>query len=195
MTKRAYNNKKRLEKSQRTRTAIIEAMIAAMANGEEDVAVAELANACSISLRTVYQHFPDKAARIKAINEWVDDQVGTDQVLVRNFADIPDYIERLVDYVFDNETIVRAQMAPGLSKSVRTYRKQIHARSLRKALRERLADKHEVDNLTALILSTVRAEAIIDMRDIYGLSTARIKSCMRAMIEATLARHTNPGCP
>ena len=98
-----------------------------------------MARAADVSLRTVYQHFPDKASRISAINEWIDARVDVPGVLPKSFEDIPGWAERLVDYAFDNELLVRAQMAAGLSKEVRTYRKQVHAQELRKMLRERIS--------------------------------------------------------
>ena len=113
-------------------------------------------------------------------------------VLPTGFEDIPGFVERLVDYVFGNETLIRAQLMPGLSKSVRSYRKKIYARHLRKALRERSTNKMEIESLGAFIISTVRAEAIFDMRDMYGLTISQIKVSMRTMLELLLGNFANP---
>ena len=175
MTKRAYDNSKREQKRDAARENIIRTMVSLLASGQEDIPVAELARQAGVSRRSVYQHFPDKQARIQAISAWVDDNVKDGVWLPNRYADIPHYIETRVDYMFDNEELVRAQMASGVSKDVRSYRKLVHARHLRAALAERLTDKQEIENLVALIISLVRAEAIFDLRDIYKMSRKRIK--------------------
>ncbi|NNE40914.1 MAG: TetR family transcriptional regulator [Marinicaulis sp.] len=44
----------------------------ALAGGEYDIFVEELAARSGVSQRTVYGFFRDKAARIEAIDEWID---------------------------------------------------------------------------------------------------------------------------
>lgn len=186
MTKRKYDNSKREEQTGLRREQIIEAMVAGMAGGEEDVSVADVAERAGVSRRTVYQYFPDKAARIQAINDWIDKQASIDDILPRRFSDIPDYVEQLVAYIFANETMLRAQMAAGLSKEVRSFRKRKHASFLKQALGERISDPDVVDDATALILSTLRAEAVFDMRDLYGVSPKRIKKQLVLLVTAVL---------
>ena len=185
MTKRAYDNSKRQQRSQRNRDLIIETMVEMLAEGEEDVSVAELASRSGVSVRTVYQHFPDKPARIQAINDWIDSQVNIERVLPQSYADIPDYIERLVDHALHNETLLRAQMAAGLAKQVRNYRKAVHLESLRKCLSEKFSAR-KVEELSALIISLVRVEAIYDMRELHQLSDERILILLRDAITAIL---------
>lgn len=186
MTKRKYDNSKREEQSGLRREKIIEAMVAGMAGGQEDVSVADVADQAGVSRRTVYQYFPDKAARVQAINDWIDGQASIDEIMPVHFAEIPVYAEKLVDYLFANETMMRAQMAAGLSKEVRSFRKRKHAQHLRGALAERISDGRVVEDATALILSTLRAEAVFDMRDLYGLSPKRIKQQVRLLVEAVI---------
>ena len=186
MTKRKYDNSKRERESGARRERIVEAMVSSMAEGAEDVSVADVAELAEVSRRTVYQYFPDRDARKQAINDWIDSRASIDGVLPTSYADIPAYAERLVDYIFANETMLRAQMAAGLSKEVRSYRKRKHARFLKKALGELIADPEIVDDATALILSTLRTEAVFDMRDLYGLSQSRTKRQFRLLVEAVL---------
>ncbi len=186
MSKRIYDNTKRAERSRETRERILVATVERMAHGEEDIPAAEIAKAAGVSLRTVYQHFPDKAARISAINDWIDTQVDVHPVLPKSFEDIPGWAERLVDYAFDNETLMRAQMTTGLSKEVRTYRKKVHAVALRKRLRERISRRALIEDTAALLLSVVRVDAFFDMRDVYGLSASKVRSNVRRMVELFL---------
>ena len=183
MSSRTYDNTKRAEKSRKTRDAIVETMISFMADGEADVSVADLASRSGVSLRTVYQHFPDKKARIEAIDAWINGRIEMGRIYPRSFDDVPDYVERLVSYIVDNETVIRAQMASGLSKDVRSFRKLAHAKQLRAALSEGFDDKRTIDEIVALIISTIRAEAVFDLRDIYKLSVPNIRTRMRRMIE------------
>ncbi len=186
MSQRAYNNANRELKKQQSRDAIVQTMVSQMADGRDDLSVAELAKESGVSLRTVYQHFPDKAARIEAINLWINAQVDMSCVYPKSFDDVPFYVERLIDYILQNEILIRAQMSTGLSKDVRSYRKLAHAQSLRDALAERLRDAPSIERLTALIISTVRAEAVFDLRDIYNMPVSEIKSSLRRMIELFL---------
>lgn len=187
MTERKYDNSRRESESHLRREKIIAAMVSSMADGAEDVSVADVADVAGVSRRTVYQYFPDREARKKAINDWIDNQASIDSVLPTNYADIPAYAERLVDYIFANETILRAAMSAGLSKEVRSFRKRKHAGFLKKALSERIGDAGVVDDATALLLSTLRAEAVFDMRDLYGLSQSRTRRQFRLLVEAVLA--------
>ncbi len=185
MSKRAYDNSRREARSAATAERIVEAMVAAMAAGREDVAVAELAESSGVSLRTVYQHFPDKAARVAAINDWLSARVNTAVTLPRMLSAVPEYAASTVDYVLDNETLVRAQMHPGLARAVRTQRKQPQLDALRVMLAEQLAPD-EADRLAALIVATLRAEAILDLRDIYGQTRDQIKAGLTRMVEGLL---------
>lgn len=192
VSKRAYNNANRERKRIETRRAIVDAMITAMASGEEDVAVAEVARLSEVSLRTVYQYFPDKAARQSAIQERLDEQLKVSSLLPGSFSDIPAYAERLVDHLIDNEPLIRAQMAQqGLSKTVRNNRKRDHRRHLSRALAERISDTQLVDELCALILCSLRAESVFDMRDLYGLSRARIRARFRSAVTLLLKGYEN----
>lgn len=188
MTQRAYDNSSRALKRLQTREAIVQTMVSLMADGRDDVSVADVARLSGVSLRTVYQHFPDKAARVEGINDWIEGQVDMSAVLPQNFGDIPPYVDRMVDYILQNETIIRAQMSSGLAKEVRNYRKRAHRQKLRKALGDVLGDKKQVDQLAALIICTVRAETVFDLRDLYRLPVPEIKANLRRMIELMLAQ-------
>ncbi|MGB1883083.1 MAG: TetR/AcrR family transcriptional regulator [Gammaproteobacteria bacterium] len=189
MSKRAYDNSVREQQRQQKRDEVVKAMAQAMSAGGEDIPLAEVARQAGVSKRTIYHYFPDRAARIEAIDQWLDAQVDVDEILPRDFGDIGDYIERLVHYALANEVWVKAQMAPGLPREVRTMRKRRHRKALVAALAEKIDDDAVVDELSALILSAVRAEAVFDMAEIYRLSERRIKLSFRTMVEALIDEH------
>ena len=186
MAKRAYDNSKREQARLDARDRILSTMVSLLAQGKEDVPLSDLAKKAGVSLRGLHQHFPDKQARLQGMSEWIDQNVKEAVVLPTSFEDIPNYIETRVDYMLDNEIIMRAQMASGLSKDLRSYRKLVHARRLKAALGERLTNKRAVNDLTALIISLVRTEAIFDLRDIYGFSADRIKSQLKNLFHLAL---------
>ncbi len=183
MTKRSYNNQRRAQKQQQTKEAIIAAMVTAAAAGQDDLPVADLAESAGVSLRTVYTHFPDKQARTQAMDAWARNRGGTGHIPPQHFDDIPNYTERLVDHFLSEEPSVRAQMAPGLPQSTRILRTLEQAKFLRAALKERITNMAQIDRLTALITSTLRAEAVYDMRDIYGLTPTQIKQTLRRSVQ------------
>tara|TARA_Y100001936_G_C15797222_1_gene519587 strand:+ start:486 stop:677 length:192 start_codon:yes stop_codon:yes gene_type:complete len=62
-----------------------------------------------------------------------------------------------------------------MSKEVRMPRKRKYACFLKKALREKISNAGTVEDAAALILSTLRAGTVFDMRYLYGLSPVRIE--------------------
>lgn len=161
-----------------------------LASGEDDVSVAELASRAGVSKRTVYQHFPDKEARIKAINDWVEDLIDVGMMLPKGFDDIPAYFERRIDYVFTYEKLVRVIMeSRELLKEVRELRKQVHMEHLEKALSERIKNPDLVDELVGFLLATMNLGSIYDMRDLYGMTEDAIKARYREMVEALLEKY------
>ncbi|MAJ92516.1 MAG: hypothetical protein EVA87_13480 [Rhodospirillaceae bacterium] len=73
-----------------------------------------------------------------------------------------------------------------MSKEVRTLRKRKHARLLKKALREKISNAGTVEDAAALILSTLRAGTVFDMRGLYGLSPVHIERQLRFLVETAL---------
>ena len=186
MAKRKYNNTLRESNRLETRRKIVEVMVQSMADGADDISMAEVARRCGVALRTVYQHFPNREARIEAIDEWISSQDDPRALVPGSYADIVDYAERAVRFLVANEAVVRAQMAPGLAKSVRAKRKQLHLRALRKALGERCDDASRVREFAALIVTTVRADVVFDLREEHDLSVERIVFLVRAGVSGIL---------
>ncbi|MEM7362781.1 MAG: TetR/AcrR family transcriptional regulator [Pseudomonadota bacterium] len=181
MAKRAYDNSTRELRRQETRDLLLRVMADSLAHGDEDIPVSEIAKKAGVSTRTVYVHFPDRASRIDGINAWIDEQVDMTGVLPTTLEDLQEYGARLVDYVLHNETIMRAQMAPGLSRDVRTLRKQPHITAVTEILVSAGRNRRESKRIATLLVATVRAEAIFDLRDTYEYSTNQIRQMMSTL--------------
>ena len=191
MVKRIYDNSNRDKQKQQTREKIIEVMTSLLAQGEDDIPVAELAERSGVSVRTVYQHFPDKAARYKAIDDWVAELLDVGMILPKNFDDIPNYIERRIDYIFEYESLLRVVTNSGLQQEINDYRQMAHRKSLEAALQEKLTEKNKINGLVGFILATLKLKSIYEMRDVYSMTEQQIKAMFRTMIEALLEHHVS----
>ncbi len=189
LQRRAYDNTNRAAQSLATRERIVEQMIAALADGEEDISVEKLARAAGVSRRTVYQHFPDKRARIEAMDAWIKTQVGDPNLTPEGIHDIPDYVSRTVDYILDNPKLAAAQMAPGLSKRLRQRRKRRIFEGLQNTFLDAGFTKPDSLNLAATIVTTLRAEAIMDLADVYQMPRERIKQNLTKMVLGLVQKH------
>ena len=181
MLKRAYDNSTRERQRQETRDTILSVMVKAMAQGGDDVPVSEIARQAGVATRTVYVHLPDRESRVDGINAWIDGQVDMSRALPTSYDDLRDYGARLVDYVLDNEMIIRAQMAPGLSRDVRTLRKQPHIRSVTEILMDAGWPGRDAKRVAMMMIATIRAEATSDLRDTYGYSVNQIRQMMSSL--------------
>ena len=157
-----------------------------VADGDE-VPVSTIAKAAGVSVRTVYVHFPDNQSRVSAISEWLDARTNFEGVLPESFEDLPDYSARLVDHLFANETLIRAQMVPGLSQMVRRYRKQPHLKRIAKILKDQGWSKARSVQTAAYLVATLRAEAIFDLHTNYGFSPKQIARMFKHSTQALLA--------
>ncbi|NNL89964.1 MAG: hypothetical protein HKP25_12905, partial [Marinicaulis sp.] len=93
-----------------------------------------LAARSGVSQRTVYGFFRDKAARIEAIDEWIDSFAYIRPLLPTRIDGIADYVAQRATYLFENETHTRVLQNRGPANNVRNYRKRIYIDAMVKAL-------------------------------------------------------------
>lgn len=74
---RPYQSPLRAQMAQQTRALILDALIEVVsADGADDLSIRDLAERAGVSQRTVYRHFPDRAALLDALAEHVGDRIG-----------------------------------------------------------------------------------------------------------------------
>jgi len=86
----------RVARAERTHAAIIEALVDVLAEGDLQPTAERIAERAGVSLRTVYQHFPDRQALHKAVAERQWREVGKVIEVIPSDAPLEERIERLV---------------------------------------------------------------------------------------------------
>jgi TetR/AcrR family transcriptional regulator of autoinduction and epiphytic fitness len=86
----------RAARAVRTHGAIVEALVAALAEGELQPTAERIAERAGVSLRTVYQHFPDRQALHKAVAERQWREVGKVIEVISSDLPLGERIDRLV---------------------------------------------------------------------------------------------------
>ena len=73
---RAYDNSLRAEQASATRERIVDASIAVLAKGPDELSVPAVGAEAGVSVPTVYRHFASKKALVDAVYERYADEIG-----------------------------------------------------------------------------------------------------------------------
>jgi AcrR family transcriptional regulator len=73
---RSYDNSLRAEQASATRERIVDASIAVLAKGPDELSVPAVAAEAGVSVPTVYRHFASKKALVDAVYERYADEIG-----------------------------------------------------------------------------------------------------------------------
>ena len=101
---RSYNNSLRAEQAAATRDRIVDAAIEVLSEGADKLSIPAVARAASVSVPTVYRHFPSKAALVDAVYDRYADRID-----VAWHDDVPttldDYLSRISDIFARHERV------------------------------------------------------------------------------------------
>jgi AcrR family transcriptional regulator len=101
---RSYDNSLRAEQAAATRDRIVDAAIDVLSEGADKLSIPAVANAASVSVPTVYRHFPSKAALVDAVYDRYADRID-----VAWHDDVPstldDYLARIADIFARHERV------------------------------------------------------------------------------------------
>ena len=141
---RQYNNSLREEQAALTRTRILDATVALLAEGGEgDVAMPDVATRAGVSLRTVYRNFPSRDALLDAVANWITAQFRTQMVTfpasASEYADSAEFLH----VVFELEPLYRALFASAAGRAAHV-RSNVNRSAL---IQKAFAD--ELDGLSA----------------------------------------------
>ena len=92
---------------------------------------------------------------------------------------MPEYAAHMTDRFFQHETLLRAQLAPGLGAAVRARRKAPRERRSLAVIRRSVETAKQARELSALLATVLRAETILTLRDEYGLTPDRTRTMIR----------------
>jgi AcrR family transcriptional regulator len=166
--KRSYDNAFRREQAERTRERILEAMIDQLGQGLSDFSVADVAAAAGVSLRTVYQYFPDREAQIDAVIAALDERLAPNETGPRDLEEVPAFAERLIRQGAKHIREIRAQVTGGLAHEVRARRRRARDRAVAKVVGEH-CEPRAARLAAAAVNVLVSAEVGLGLIDRFGV--------------------------
>ncbi|MCC6624532.1 MAG: hypothetical protein IT385_25010 [Deltaproteobacteria bacterium] len=171
MTRR-YDSAVRVEAKARTRQAIVDAMVAQLADGRDELALAEVAARAGVSLRTVQLHFPDIASREDAVADAIESRVGRPPV--------PTTVEGLLAYARATYAVatrdlgvMRASAGAGVAAAIRRRRKAERQRGIAGVVAGLTDDPEARRMVTALTRHLISAQCGLALLDEHGLEPER----------------------
>jgi len=171
---RPYHSPLRERQAQETRTAIIDALISLLEDGPADEATARrIAQTAGVAERTVYRHFPDRAALLAGLGdrmrELVADHVPQDDVT--SVDDLPGMAAALMELLDRHHVAARAEAV--FNADPRRYAADSRANSqwMQELIDAGFPGLPTRDRLTftALIRCLVSVQAWLRMREEFGL--------------------------
>ncbi len=188
MSSRSYSSPLRDRQTAATRSVILEALGAELADGGvEDFSVARLARRAGVSERTVYRHFPTREALLDGLSEWYNERVADFPDDVAADAIAPTIAQVFAD--FDaHESLARAVLASPGGREMRRHARAARLARLDAALAPVLkdADPERAAASRALIFALCSAQTWQSMRDEGGLDGATAGRAVARAIELIL---------
>ena len=188
MSSRSYSSPLRDRQAAATRSVILEALGAELADGSvEDFSVARLARRAGVSERTVYRHFPTRETLLDGLSEWYNERVADfpDDVAADEIA--PTIAQVFAD--FDaHESLARGVLASPGGREMRQHARVARLARLDAALTPVLksADPERAAAARALIFALCSAQTWQSMRDEGGLDGATAGRAVARAIELIL---------
>jgi AcrR family transcriptional regulator len=186
----SYQDTGRINQKRRTRTAVLEAAASLVREGKTP-SVAEAAEAASVSRATAYRYFPTQESLLVEVATtggpaWMHDVLGP----LASSDDAEARVQAVVDAVtalmVEHDRGLRTMLKISLERSLEDGR-NTPVREGRRAsyLDEALAPLRgtlppgELERLNAALGMVIGTEALVVLRDIYGLDPDEARSLMR----------------
>ena len=186
-------SRRRRRNPEQTRKAIIEGLLSAVHDGEFDPTTRAIADRAGVSERSIFVHFPTRAALITAS---VDQQSEQVEALIADLDPAQPLDQRIDAVVRQGEAIFALQRQPrvvGLIESLRTPAVDARMRLTDTRIRDALAggfaselDRHEGEQLLDLIEATVGWPYRHHLMDRRGLSRHAASEAVRRALTGML---------
>jgi AcrR family transcriptional regulator len=183
---RSYRSAVRAEQAELTRERILSAFVDELAAGRDDFAVGRVAERAGVSVRTVYQHFPNREAQVEAVAAWIEAQLGPDE-LPAKLADMPAYSRRRSEAFWAHERIMRAQLAAGVASEVRRRRRRRREAAIEAAVGKSGLRGERLARAAALMKLLISAPFGLPLHDQYGLAREEATRAMEWLVELVVA--------
>ena len=184
----------RIQRSERSRTAIVQAMLELIGEGSLSPTAQQVAERADVGVRTVFRHFSDMETLFATMNEQLSAEVGT---LFVETNQTGSFLER-VDALIDRRVAIFGKLAPYVrSSTLQRWRSaflqeeherttRVLRRDLRRWLPELEAVPSEVADALEMILSF---EAWNRLRIEQKLGLRRATGVMRVAVLALMEKH------
>lgn len=201
----SYQDRGRVNQKRRTRTAVLEAAANLVREGRTP-SVAEAAEAASVSRATAYRYFPTQESLLVEVATtggpaWTEDVLGALPSSDDAEARVKAVVDELTAFMVEHDRGLRTMLKLSLERSledgrntpVREGRRASYLDEALAPLRATLGPD-ELKRLNAALGMVVGTEALVVLRDIYGLDPAEARSLMR-WAASVLFRAATEGWP
>jgi AcrR family transcriptional regulator len=179
--KRSYDSSLRGEQAGQTRERILAAFAEQLAEARDDFSIPKVAARAGVSLRTVYHHFPNRDSQVRALAEWLERRIGVvDEP--RSAGELPAYAARMYERFADHESLIRAQLTPGIAEHVRARRRSGRVAAIERCVRDTNVGPDDVKLASALLKHVISADAGVALMDRYGLTIAEATGVARWLV-------------
>lgn len=179
----------RERQAEQVRAAVLEAVVSVLeSKGVEDVAMADVAHAAGVSLRTLYRYFPDRASLLHAAGEHLYGALGVPFVISGPddiSASFLDAARRLAT----RPALARALVRTSAGRATRSGLRVQRVEAIRTALKPVVdaLDPVTARRATAVIAHLCSTASWVGIADESGLDDAEAQQAVAWAIDALIA--------
>jgi AcrR family transcriptional regulator len=189
VARRTYNSPLREQQARQTRTQILEALIGLVATEGPEAPIRELARRAGVSERTVYRHFPDRAALLDGLSDHVARATGWDDVdglTVDDFVEsIPEVFASFDAHEAETRAIALLNVQPGHPAAITVRNRAFLAEALARELPA--LDPEERAEVAAVLHLLGSSRTWLRFRYEEGLTPEQAARAARRAARAVLA--------
>jgi AcrR family transcriptional regulator len=179
----------RERKSEQVRLAAVEAVVAELeSKAVDEISMGEVAAAAGMSLRTLYRHFPDRAALLHASGEHLYGSLGV-PVDIPAAEDISTSFLEAARRLSARPALARALVQTTAGRAARSAARGQRVDAIRTALRP-LTDRSDPETArrcTAVIAHLCSAASWVSVADDSGIDDAEAQEAVAWAIETLVA--------